>query len=301
MLMTPTSSTINHAFVIDEGCANDRDDATEDATEGAATSDDSARALEAVSRNGGFADCCDARSWLVQTPVASALAVPHLAGHVVDLAGMIPPSDRSRIAQKLKDLEVSSGAQVVVLTVPSLERESVEEFTIRVVETWKLGRADQDDGVLLFVAKQERRLRLEVGYGLEGQLTDAMSRRILDNIVTPAFKQGNFGGGLEQAVDAIAALIGGSEAPAVLRRSEEEPVSMGYFFLFVLFFLFFVLPRFLRLFGPPSHRCGWSSRRGRVSPWIIGGGGSGGFGGGGFGGFSGGGGGFGGGGASGGW
>ncbi len=239
---------------------------------------------------------------LVAMPATAALEVPHLSGQVVDLASMMPTASRQRIVQKLAALEAATGAQVVVLTVPSLERESLEEFTIRVLETWKLGRADQDNGALLFVAQQERRLRLEVGYGLEGQLTDAMSRRILDNIVTPAFKQGDFAGGLERAVDAIVALIGGGEPPRSLQPTESAPVPLGCLIIFVSVVIAFKLFGFIRILHRRAHGGGWSSRRDGISPWIIGGGGrSSGWGGGGFGGFSGGGGGFGGGGASGGW
>jgi len=240
---------------------------------------------------------------LLSADTVSALDVPHLSGQVVDLAGIIPADHRESMVSKLQALEARTGAQMVVLTVPSLDGEALEEFTIRVVETWQLGQSDKDNGVLLFVAQKERRLRLEVGYGLEPVLTDALSRRILDNIVTPAFRQGDFGGGLEQAVDAVVAVISGQGEPPALRSPRNSPQPGGCFVIVVFLLLFFVLPTMMRL---GRRRRGWSSSRGLSVPWIIGTGlgnsnrGSS-WGGGGFGGFSGGGGGFGGGGSSGGW
>jgi len=219
---------------------------------------------------------------------------------VVDEAGILPADAEDVIVRILERLETETGVQMAVLTVPSLERESLEEFTIRVVETWQLGQEDRDDGILLFVAQQDRRLRLEVGYGLEGQVTDAMSGRILDRVVAPAFRQGEFARGIEEAVDAVTTLVGGGEPPAVLTRERDTGPGIGGCIqaLLLLFFVvvFFILPNVLRL----RRLGGWSSRRGWSTPWIIGSGLGGGRSGG-FGGFSGGGGGFGGGGASGGW
>ncbi len=228
-----------------------------------------------------------------------ALEVPFLSGRVVDGAGMIPSGTASRIEAKLADLEARTGIQVAVLTVPSLQDEALEDYTIRVVDTWKLGQKDKDTGVLLFVAQQERRLRLEVGYGLESVLTDAMSRRVLDNIMTPSFKQGDFGGGIERGVDAVIAVVSGEGEPPAMRTQPKSDGLGGCGLLLILFLFFIVIPALNRA---SHHRRGWSSRRGWSVPWVIGSGGfgrSGGFGGGG--GFSGGGGGFGGGGASGGW
>ena len=133
--------------------------------------------------------------------------VPYLSGRVVDLADLVPPDVEARIESTLGALEKATGAQVAVLTVDSLEGEPLEDYTIQVAETWKLGRGKFDDGALLFIAKDDRKMRLEVGYGLEPTLPDAIARRILDEQVRPAFRAGKYGEGLETAVGSIAMLI----------------------------------------------------------------------------------------------
>ena len=134
----------------------------------------------------------------------AALEVPFLAGRVNDLAGLLAPEVEIRIETTLRALEEETGSQVAVLTVPSLEGESLENFSLRVVETWELGRAEVDDGALLFIGRDDRKMRIEVGYGLEGALTDARTRRIQEDILQPKFRVGDFEGGVEAAVDAIA-------------------------------------------------------------------------------------------------
>ena len=224
----------------------------------------------------------------------AALDVPFLSGRVVDQAGIIPELVERRIEEKSRLLEESTGAQIAVLTISSLEGHSLEDYTIRVVEQWELGQADQDNGVLIFVAVDDRRMRIEVGYGLEGVLTDAMSGRILDGAIAPRFREGDFGGGLERGVDSVIALVSGEGEPPPVRKRDDGGIP-GCFVVFFFLMFFVVLPM---LRQRRHYRRGWSSRRGWSGPWIIGSGGSGG---GSFGGFSGGGGGFGGGGASGGW
>jgi uncharacterized protein len=235
-----------------------------------------------------------------------ALEVPFLAGRVNDLAGMLDESAEARLEQKLEALERDKGSQVVVLTVPSLEGDSLEGFSIRVVDTWKLGREGVDDGVLLLVARDERQLRLEVGYGLEGALPDALARRIVDNLITARFREGDFAGGIETGIDAVVLVIRGEELPPALSvdPSANDGRKLLIYFGIIGYFALVVYRRYRRLRrGAPLH--GWSSRdRGGGTPWISSGGGSGGSswgGGGGGGGFSGGGGSFGGGGASGRW
>ena len=143
--------------------------------------------------------------------IAAALEVPYLSGRVNDLAELIPTDTEQRIDEKLAALEEATGAQMAVLTVPSLEGEVLEEYSFKVAETWGLGRAEQDDGLLLLVARDDRKMRLEVGYGLEGQLTDAQSGRILNNILRPAFRGGDFGGGIEAGVDAVIGTLQGED------------------------------------------------------------------------------------------
>ena len=122
---------------------------------------------------------------------------------------------RARLETKLSDLETRTGAQVVILS-SSLEGEPLEPYSVRVAQTWKLGRKGIDDGVLFLVAKNDRKMRIEVGYGLEPKLTDAMTREILDERVRPRFRAGDFEGGVEAGVDAIASLIAGKPLPRSL-------------------------------------------------------------------------------------
>jgi uncharacterized protein len=242
---------------------------------------------------------------LVCSPRAlAALEVPYLAGRVNDTAGMVPEDVEARLETRLAQLEQERGAQIVVLTVPSLEGDSLEDFSLRVVETWKLGRGDADDGALLLIARDDRKLRIEVGYGLEPVLTDATSRRILENVVRPRFREGDFADGIEQGVAAmIAAIEGDTELlPQAEQRRSPLPATLGGCLSQLLFFVFllFVLNRIGRRFGGRA----WSTHHGGWLPPVAGGGRRrGGFSGGGFSGrgFSGGGGGFGGGGASSGW
>ena len=229
--------------------------------------------------------------------------VPFLSGRVVDEAGMIPEDARLRIEQKLAAFEKSTGTQVAVLTVASLDGDPIEDYSMRVVETWKLGKKEKDNGVLLLVAEQDRKMRIEVGYGLEGELTDLESGRIVDNVIRPDFQKGDFAGGIEHGVDAILSALGGGEVPAepparpVVGREGSDGMI---FIIFIVIFLFI----FLRSRGGGGRRGPWGGGGfwgGGFGGGSFGGGRSGGFGGGGGGGFSGGGGSFGGGGASGSW
>lgn len=168
-------------------------------------------------------------------------AVPFLSGRVVDEASMIPQDVRDRLELRLRDLEQATGSQVAVLTVESLEGEVLEQYSIRVAQTWKLGSREKDDGVLLLIAKQDRKMRLEVGYGLEDRLTDLLSRRILDDVIAPHFKAGQFGTGVEDGVKAIAATVQGQQVawpapPVRAGGSSGIPIVARLFFggMFVL-------------------------------------------------------------------
>jgi uncharacterized protein len=240
----------------------------------------------------------------------SALEVPFLAGRVNDLAEMLPEQSEASINARLRQLEEEYGAQVVVLTVPSLAGDSLEDFSLRVVETWKLGRGDTDDGVLFLIARDDRMMRIEVGYGLEPVLTDALSRRILDRVVRPRFREGDFVTGIEEGVESIVAAVAGQTEQLPAEQERRGPSATPFVFASCLIQLLFVIVvlwlinRLSRLFRGGA----WATHRGRggwVAPVVLGGGRrrGGGWGGGGFsgGGFSGGGGSFGGGGASGSW
>jgi uncharacterized protein len=147
---------------------------------------------------------------------ASALAlvaVPPLTGRVVDQTGTLAASDIASLTQTLKDLETRKGSQIAVLIVPTTDGEAIEPFSLRVAETWKIGRKKIDDGALLVIAKNDRRLRIEVGYGLEGALTDATTKRIIDEDITPRFKAGDFGGGVTAGIDKIVRIVNGEKLP----------------------------------------------------------------------------------------
>jgi uncharacterized protein len=144
---------------------------------------------------------------------AADVAVPPLSGRVVDQTGTLSAADAATLTQSLKDLETRKGAQVAVLIVPTTEPETIEQFSIRVAEAWKIGRKKIDDGALLVVAKNDHKLRIEVGYGLEGALTDVTARRIIDEIIVPHFKTGDFAGGISAGVDRIIRIIDGEPLP----------------------------------------------------------------------------------------
>ena len=238
--------------------------------------------------------------------------VPPLQARVTDTIGMLTPSQRTTLENVLKEQEERTGNQIAVLLMGSTAPESIEQFSIRVADAWKLGRKGVDDGVILLVARDNtpalRRLRIEAGRGVQGSLTDAQSRRILDDVIAPHFRQNDFYGGLSAGVSAIAALIDKENLPAPRAQQAGEDQGVGSWLPFLLFALFFILPMFTR--GRRRNRLGgnaWGRNAGIIlgsgigSSMGRGGFGGGGFGGGGGGGFSGGGGGFDGGGASGNW
>jgi len=171
---------------------------------------------------------------------AAALEVPYLAGRVNDQAGLLDDTFEAQLDKQLRQLEEATGAQVVVLTVPSLEGDPIEDYSMRVAETWKLGQKGADNGVLILIARDERRVRIEVGYGLEPVLTDALTGRIIDSLMTPKFRAGDFDGGVDAAVGAIATAIRGEpvDLPTPQRRSGGfNPVALVFFLVFGLPFI----------------------------------------------------------------
>jgi uncharacterized protein len=145
---------------------------------------------------------------------AADVAVPPLSGRVVDQTGTLSSDDVARLTQTLRGLELRKGSQIAVLIVPTTEPETIEQYAIRVAEAWKIGRKKVDDGALLVVAKDDRKLRIEVGYGLEGALTDVTAKRIIDEIITPKFRSGDFAGGISDGVDRIIGVVDGEPLPA---------------------------------------------------------------------------------------
>src|SRR6478752_3067610 len=144
---------------------------------------------------------------LVTFAALAALHFPELTGRVVDQANVLPPATRSALETKLADLENKSGIQLVVATVASLEDSDVETYANQLFRNWKLGEKPKNNGVLLLVAPKERKVRIEVGYGLEGTLTDALGKVIITNAITPQFKAGDFGAGISRGVDDIITVL----------------------------------------------------------------------------------------------
>jgi len=177
-------------------------------------------------------------------PALADVAVPPLSGRVVDQTGTLSSDDIASLTQTLKSLEARKGSQIAVLIVPTTEPESIEQFSIRVAEAWKIGRKKIDDGALLVIAKNDRHLRIEVGYGLEGALTDVTTKRIIDEDITPKFKSGDFAGGVSAGINRMIRVIDGEQLPA-----PEPPHWQGFdtFDPSVLFNPFLIIP--VLLFG----------------------------------------------------
>ena len=160
---------------------------------------------------------------LLASALSSAdVAVPPLTGRVVDLTGTLSGGAVARMDAKLADFEAKKGAQIAVLIVPTTQPEEIEQFGIRVEDTWKLGRKGVDDGVYLIVAKNDRRVRIEVSYGLEGALPDAVANRIITETITPHFKLGDYDGGVEAGVNQIISVINGEPLPAPDKKWERH-------------------------------------------------------------------------------
>ncbi|MFQ6757256.1 MAG: TPM domain-containing protein [Deltaproteobacteria bacterium] len=273
--------------------------------------------------------------FVVAPAAAKALEVPQYQGYVTDLAGMISPAERQRLEQTLLAFEQSDSTQIAVLTIPSLEGDALEDFSIRAVEAWKIGQKGKDNGVLLLVSKDDRKIRIEVGRGLEGVLTDLLAGRIVDQVISPRFKAGQldegFAAGVAAIISAARGEFKGTGRPGRGARTSGQSSLFNYLIFFAILVGFLgrlskpagaltgaaLLPLFASL--GVSSPLGWLillllipggallglllpilfANAGRGGGLYMGGGGFGSGGGGGFGGF--GGGGFGGGGASGGW
>jgi len=251
--------------------------------------------------------------------LALAAELMPLTGRVVDRADMIDPATEATITQRLADFETKSSDQIVVATIPSLDGETIEQFANRQFRAWGLGQAGEDNGVLLLVARDDRKMRIEVGYGLEGNLTDLLSSLIIQDTMVPRFRAGDFSGGVSAAVDDIIKVLEGNAADLEARakrnqQSQDEGlpwevilfITIWVVIFFGSFAISLLAPIFGKKLGPNRYRWlgmditigGGSSRGGYSGGGYSGGGWSSGSSGGGF---SGGGGSSGGGGESGGW
>ena len=153
------------------------------------------------------------------------VAVPPLSGRVVDQTATLSGGDIASLTQSLQSLETRKGSQIAVLIVPTTAPETIEQYSLRVAEAWKIGRKKIDDGALLVVAKDDRKLRIEVGYGLEGALNDVTAKRIIDEVITPRFRNGDFAGGISAGVERMIGVIDGEKLPAPERRTTSGLLS----------------------------------------------------------------------------
>ncbi len=171
------------------------------------------------------------------------IAIPELKSRVTDLTATLSPHEIALLEQKLSNFEEKKGSQIAVLIVPTTRPESIEQYALRVAESWKLGRKNIDDGALLIIAKNDRTLRIEVGYGLEGALPDAKAKQIIEQIIIPRFKSGNFAQGMEAGVDAMLRLLQGESLPSPIAKRRGfftdstsaldviVPILIGFFIL----------------------------------------------------------------------
>ena len=171
-------------------------------------------------------------------PLAAAaedVAVPALTARVTDLTGTLNAEQKSTLNARLQTLKSQKGSQIAVLLVPTTKPEEIEQYSIRVTDQWKLGRKGIDDGVLLLIAKDDRRVRIEVGYGLEGVLPDVIAKRIIAEDISPHFMQGDFYGGIVAGITRIDAVIQGEALPAPAEPSRDNGSSLENNFIFLIF------------------------------------------------------------------
>jgi len=167
------------------------------------------------------------------TAAVALVNIPDLSHRVTDLTATLSPQQTAALENKLAAFEAEKGSQIAVLIVPTTQPEDIAQFGIRVAETWKIGRKKIDDGVILIVAKDDRKLRIEVGYGLEGAIPDAIAKRVISEVITPFFKVGDFAGGIDAGVSQLIKLIAGESLPAPANEQNDQPDEGA--FLFILF------------------------------------------------------------------
>lgn len=201
---------------------------------------------------------------------AALVPVPPLQHRVTDLTQTLTADQQQQLESKLAAFEQHKGTQIAVLIMPSTQPEAIEQFSIRVAEQWKLGRKNQDDGLLLLVATQDRRMRIEVGYGLEGAIPDVIAKRIINDVMVPFFRQGDLFGGIDRALDQIMRLIDAEGLPAP--SADQNATNTFWDWLPVLFIGAVVIGGILRaLFG---NFLGGLAHGGLVGllVWAVGGG-----------------------------
>lgn len=181
--------------------------------------------------------------FLLSKSVFALVEVPPLRSPVTDLSRIFSSTEIEELTQKILVFEKEKGSQIAILVVPSTEPETIEQYAIRVVDQWKLGRKEVDDGVLMLLATRDRKVRIEVGYGLEGALTDAKTKQIIENFMIPHFRSGDYGAGVLAGLEKVSAVIRGEALPEL---ENEKAVSSWLIFLIPLGLIFLGL----MLFGP---------------------------------------------------
>jgi uncharacterized protein len=183
-------------------------------------------------------------------PALAQVEIPPLRAPVTDLTGTLTQEQIATLDQRLRAFEREKGSQIAVLFIPTTQPETVEQYSIRVAESWRLGRQGVDDGVLLLVAKNDRAARIEVGYGLEGALPDVLANRITDQVMVPRFREGDFYGGVTAALERIIAVVQGEPLPEALERPEGgSPEGFGSTLPVFLMLVFVVSGLLRRMFG----------------------------------------------------
>ena len=165
---------------------------------------------------------CVSLAWAADS---TEISIPSITHHVTDLTSTLTNPQQIELENQLKAFEARKGSQIALLIIPTTQPETIEQYSLRVVEKWKIGRAKIDDGALLLIAKNDKAMRLEVGYGLEGPLNDAVSKQIISNIITPRFQQNDFYGGVQAGIESIIHIIDGESLPAPNNASNNNSVN----------------------------------------------------------------------------
>jgi uncharacterized protein len=196
-------------------------------------------------------------------------AIPPLAARVTDLTGTLTSTQQAQLESRLAEFESRKGAQIAVLIVPTTQPEEIEQYSIRVVDAWKLGRAKPDDGALLLVAKDDRIMRIEVGRGLEGALTDLVSKRIIADTITPLFRQGDFAGGITAGVEQMIRVVDGEPLPEPDQQWGGGTESLANMLPFLLGVVFVGSAVLRSLFGRALGSVATGGVTGGIAWWLT--------------------------------
>jgi uncharacterized protein len=205
--------------------------------------------------------------FLVAFAAWAQVAVPPYSAPVVDLTKTLTREQQAALSRMLQEFEARKGSQIAVLIVPTTQPEAIEQYSIRVVEAWKLGREKPDDGALLLVAMQDRALRIEVGRGLEGALTDLVANRIIDETITPRFREGDFAGGIAAGVERMIAVVDGEPLPEP-EQHWDGPQGLGGMLPMLFFIVFFASAILRAIFGRALGSLATGGVAGGIA-WII--------------------------------